>query len=53
MLKNHGKKNTPLYENLINDVSINKKISNKELGKMFEIDHYTKKINIIFKRVFK
>ena len=47
------KKNTPLYENLINDVSINKKISNKELSKMFEIDHYTKKINIIFKRVFK
>ena len=47
------KKNTPLYENLINDVSINKKISNEELSKMFEIDHYTKKINIIFKRVFK
>ena len=30
-----------------------KKISNKELSKMFDLDYHTKKINIIIKRVFK
>ena len=51
--QNSWKKNTPFYESLIKDTLINKKISNKELSKMFNLDYYTKNINIIFKRIFK
>ena len=47
------KKNMPLYECLVNDTLINKKISNKSLKKMFDLNYHTKKINIIFNRVFK
>jgi len=32
---------------------INKKISNKDLIRIFDLGYYTKKINIIFKRIFK
>jgi len=32
---------------------INKKISNKNLIKMFDVNYHTKRINIIYKRVFK
>jgi len=31
----------------------NKKISNKDLTKMFDIDYHTKRINLIYKRVFR
>ena len=37
----------------MNDSLINKKISNKDLKKMFDLEYHTKKINIIFNRVFK
>ena len=47
------KKNVPFYESLIKDPLINKKISNKDLGKMFNLNYHTKRINIIYKRVFK
>ena len=41
------------YQSLMNDSLINKKISNKDLTKMFDLDYHTKRINFIFKRVFK
>jgi len=47
------KKNMPLYECLVNDTLINKKISNKSLKKMFDLNYHTKRINIIFNRIFK
>jgi adenylosuccinate lyase len=51
--QNSWKKNIPFYESLVNDSLINKKISNKDLNKMFDLKYHTKRINIIFKRVFK
>ena len=47
------KKNITFYESLIKDPLINKKISNKDLGKMFNLNYHTKRINIIYKRIFK
>jgi len=52
-VQNSLKKNISLYESLINDTLINKKISNKDLIGIFDLGYYTKKINIIFKRIFK
>ncbi len=46
-------KNISLYESLSKDLLITKKISNKELIKMFDINYHIKKINLIYKRVFK
>jgi len=46
-------KNISFYECFSKDSLINKKISNKDLGKMFDIEYHTKKINLIYKRVFK
>ena len=46
-------KNISFYESLSKDSLINKKISNKDLYKMFDVKYHTKKINFIFKRVFK
>ena len=51
--QNSWKKNTSFYKSLANDSLINKKISNKELSKMFDLNYHIKRINIIFKRVFK
>ena len=45
--------NISLIESLSKDSLINKKISNKDLTKMFDINYHTKRINLIFKRVFK
>jgi len=45
-------KNISFFDTLKNDSSINKKISSKELKKMFEISYHTKRINIIFNRIF-
>ena len=45
--------NISFYETLSKDSLINKKISNKDLLKMFDIAYHTKKIDMIFKRVFK
>ena len=47
------KKNISFYESLSKDSLINKKISNKDLTKMFDINYHTKRINLIYKRVFK
>tara|TARA_Y100000590_G_scaffold417979_1_gene518240 strand:+ start:6111 stop:7403 length:1293 start_codon:yes stop_codon:yes gene_type:complete len=47
------KKNISLYESLSKDSLINKKISNRNLAKMFDFEYHTKKINLIFNRVFK
>jgi|TARA_B110000438_G_C15786530_1_gene638692 adenylosuccinate lyase len=46
-------KNVSFFESLSNDSLINKKISNKDLLKMFNLDYHTRKINIIFNRIFK
>jgi len=51
--KNSWKKNISLYESLSNNTLINKKISNKDLKKMFDVNYHTKRIDVIFKRVFK
>ena len=45
-------KNISFYESLSSDILINKKISNKDLKKMFNLDYHIKNINIIYKRVF-
>jgi len=46
-------KNISFYESLSKDSLINIKISNKDLTKMFNVDYHTKRINLIYKRVFK
>ena len=46
-------KHISLYETLSKDSLINKKISNKDLLKMFDINYHTKKIDFIYKRIFK
>ena len=46
-------KNVSFLETLSKDSLINKKISNKDLIKMFDINYHTKKIDLIYKRVFK
>ena len=51
--QNSWRTNTSFYMNLIKDRLINKKISNKELSKMFNLNYHTKSIDIIFRRVFK
>ena len=51
--QNSYKKNISFYDSLMNDSLINKNISNKDLRKMFNLDYHTKKVNIIFKRIFK
>ena len=51
--QNSWKKNISLYESLSKDTMINKKISNKNLKKMFDINYHTKKVDFIFKRIFK
>ena len=51
--QNSHKRNISFYDSLMNDSLINKKISNKDLKKMFDLEYHTRKINIIFNRVFK
>jgi len=46
------KKNISFYESLRKDSLINKKISNKELIKMFDLNYHIKKIDVIYKRIF-
>ena len=50
---NSWKNNVPLYESLIGDKMVMSKITTANLKKMFDLNHHTKKINIIFKRIFK
>ncbi len=47
------KKNISFFESLSNDSTVNKKITDKDLKYMFNLNYHTKRINIIFKRVFK
>jgi adenylosuccinate lyase len=51
--QNSHKKNISFYNSLINDSLINKKISNKDLKDMFDLKYHTRKINIIYNRIFK
>jgi len=46
-------KNVSLYETLSKDSLINKKISNKDLIKMFDIQYHIKNVNLIYKRVLR
>ena len=43
--QNSWKKNITFYESLTKDKLINKKISNKNLLKMFDLNYHTKRIN--------
>ena len=45
--------NISFYESLLKDNMIAKTISEKNLKKMFDINYHLKRINVIFKRVFK
>ena len=51
--QNSLKKKISLYASLANDTLINKKISNKNLIKMFDLNYHTRRIDVIFKRIFK
>ena len=57
LVQSHAKasfaKNTNLLTRLKNDKSINGKISEKRLDKIFTYDKHLKNVNYIFKRVFK
>ena len=46
-------KNISFFESLSKDSLINKKISNKDLMKMFDTNYHVKKIDLIYKRVFR
>ena len=51
--KNAWNKNISLLESLRGDKIIRSKIKDKELNKIFDLKYHTKKINLIFNRVFK
>ena len=51
--QNSWEKNISFYDSLSKDSLINKKISNKDLIKIFDINYHTKRVNIIFNRIFK
>jgi len=46
-------KNLNLYDCLISDKVVSEKISTKDLKKMFDLNYYIKRINVIYKRIFK
>ena len=51
--QNAWQKNISFFDSLSKDSLINKKISNKDLLKMFDINYHIKRINLIYKRIFK
>ena len=51
--QNSWKKNITFYESLKKDSLINKKISNKNLERMIDLNYHTKRIDVIYRRVFK
>ena len=51
--QNSWKKNISFFNSLANDSLINKKISNKDLIKMFDLNYHTRRINFIYKRIYK
>jgi len=50
--QNSWKKNIPLLESLAKDKMIKKQISTDRLKKMFDLNYHTRRIDVIFKRVF-
>ena len=51
--QNSWDKNTSLYDNLAKDKAITKIINAIKLEKIFDLSYHTKKVNLIFKRIFK
>ncbi|MDP6440668.1 MAG: adenylosuccinate lyase [Pelagibacteraceae bacterium] len=51
--QNSWKKNIDLYDSLAKDKMLTKTISIKKLKKMFDLKYHTKKVNVIFRRIFK
>ncbi len=51
--QNSWKKNIDLYDSLAKDKMLTKTISIKKLKKMFDLKYHTKRINVIFRRIFK
>ena len=50
---NSWNKNISFFKSLSKDPLIKKKISNKDLANMFDINYHLKRIDLIYKRVFK
>ena len=51
--QNSLKNDIPLYDSLIKDKMLINKIGAFNLKKMFDLNYHTKKVNVIFKRIFK
>ena len=51
--QNSWKNNITFQESLAKDKMIINKITIKDLSKMFDVEYHTKRINVIFKRIFK
>jgi adenylosuccinate lyase len=51
--QNSWKNNVTFQESLAKDKMIMNKITIKDLSKMFDVEYHTKRINVIFKRIFK
>ena len=51
--QNSWKNNTTFYNSLTKDKMITKKIHNDDLKKMFDVNYHTKKIDLIYRRIFK
>ena len=51
--QNSWKKNIDLYDSLAKDKMLTKTISIEKLKKMFDLRYHTKRINVIFRRIFK
>ena len=50
--QNTWKNNISLYESLSKDNMVLRKISSEKLKKMFDLNYHTKKINVIYNRIF-
>ena len=51
--QNSRKNNISLHESLVNDKMIIKKMPTDKLVKIFDLGYHTRKVNVIFKRIFK
>ena len=51
--QNSLKNDIPLYDSLIKNKMLINKIGAFNLKKMFDLNYHTKKVNVIFKRIFK
>ncbi len=50
---NSWKKNISFYKSLANDKMITRKITVKDLSKIFNVEYHIRRINVIYKRIFK